>query len=55
MKAYFGVLKARIVARDILERRFMMEDIETIYQLVEVLRNCPDRGVLGYQSRDTER
>ena len=42
LKVYGGVLKAKTVSRDILVRRFMMEDIETTNQLLEVLRNCHD-------------
>lgn len=43
LKVYGGVLKSRTVARDILERKFMMEEIETTDQLLEVLQNSHDR------------
>lgn len=55
LKVYGGVLKAKTVARDILERRFMMEDIETTDQLLEVLRNCHDRDDFWEDKTDEQK
>jgi len=43
LKVYGGVLKSKTVARDILERKFLMEEIKTTNQLLEVLLNSHDR------------
>ena len=43
LKVYGGVLKSKTIARDILERKFLMEEIETSDHLFEVLKDSHDR------------
>merc|ERR1719431_1764388 len=43
LKVYGGVLKSKTIARDILERKFLMEEIDTSEHLFEVLKNSHDR------------
>jgi len=52
LKVYGGVVKSKTIARDILERKFLMEEIETSQHLFEVLKNSHDRDEFWEEKGD---
>jgi len=52
LKVYGGVLKSKTIARDILERKFLMEEIRTSEHLFEVLKSSHDRDEFWQNKED---